>query len=296
MDIDLPTPGTYVVAVSGGVDSVALLHLLQQNSDYKLVVAHFDHGIREDSAEDRKLVHALAKSYKLPFVFESGQLGAGASEAAARVARYKFLQKVQAASGARALVTAHHQDDVLETAIINMLRGTGRKGLTALRNRPNLVRPLLAVPKQEVRSFAETEKLQWREDSTNQNTDYLRNYVRHRILPRFDADSRARLLQVIRDLHYTNEELDRLLTAQLNVQTEDGKLEREYALQLPHDVALEVMATWLRAHDINDFDGKTLERLVVAAKTGATGKSFDVVRGAKLLIEPEHLALTDVER
>src|SRR5882724_1815869 len=132
-------PGRYVVATSGGVDSMALLHLLYQMSrdsdaGWWLTVAHFDHGIRSDSAEDRQLVQAIARQYGLPFVYDEGRLGPGASEATARQARYSFLHQVLGASGARAIMTAHHQDDVLETAIFNLIRGTGRKGLTSLGN------------------------------------------------------------------------------------------------------------------------------------------------------------------
>src|SRR5665213_3388961 len=218
MDVILPKPGCYVVAVSGGVDSMAMLHMLQeqsrQESGWKLVVAHLDHGIRMDSADDRRLVQSTARKYGLPFVYHEGRLGAGAGEAEARAARYDFLRGAQTASGARAIITAHHQDDLLETAIINILRGSGRKGLTALSDRPGLARPLLRVPKSELVAYAQANGLQWLEDSTNQNEAYLRNYVRRRLLPRFQDSDRARLRQIITDLSHTNYELDNLLANQ----------------------------------------------------------------------------------
>src|SRR6185369_2891937 len=116
-------PGKYVVAVSGGVDSMVLLELLRQKPKLELIVAHFDHGIRPESGEDRKLVQRIAKHYELPFVYVEGHLGASASEALAREARYAFLRKVQAEQGAEAIITAHHQDDMLETAIMDLMRG-----------------------------------------------------------------------------------------------------------------------------------------------------------------------------
>jgi len=296
MDLKLPTPGVYVIAVSGGVDSVSLLHALQKHSGYKWVVAHFDHGIREDSSEDRKLVQELARDYGLSFVYKEGQLGAKTSEAEARDARYQFLRHVQAASGARGLITAHHQDDVLETAIINLLRGTGRKGLTALRSSHDLVRPMLDIPKRDLIAFAQANGLVWREDTTNVELDYLRNYIRHKIVPRFDDQSRTRLWQVINDLRFTNEELDRLLVTQLHLQSDGGQLEREYFVQLPYSVSREVMAAWLRAHGVADFDGKTLERLVIAAKTGNNGQQFDVLRGVTMHLTDGQLALRGAER
>src|SRR6185437_12936616 len=87
-------PGTYVVAVSGGVDSVVLLEVLRQLPGLHLIVAHYDHGIREESGDDRRFVEALAAQYALPFVFAEGHLGPTVSEATARDARYAFLNQV----------------------------------------------------------------------------------------------------------------------------------------------------------------------------------------------------------
>lgn len=296
MNVVLSMPGSYVVAVSGGVDSMALLHALQQQPGIKLTVAHLDHGIREDSAEDRQLVQAAAREYGVPFVYHEARLGAGTSEADARAARYSFLHQVRRSSGARAIVTAHHQDDLLETAIINLLRGTGRKGLTSLGSRHDLERPLLDHPKAALIAYARDQGLKWREDSTNQNTDYLRNYVRQRLLPRFNEASRIQLREMIRNLQATNRELDALLANQLHFQSVAGKLDRPGFNQMPHAVAREMMAAWLRAYDVRGFDRKALERLVIAAKVAIPGKEFDVIQGVKLHVQPGFLALQRPER
>lgn len=309
MKVELPA-GKYVVAVSGGVDSVVLLRLLVEQlsvasnqrqaldstNPLRLIVAHFDHGIRPDSAEDRKLVQKLAADYGLPFVYGNGRLGASTSEAAARSARYTFLRQVQAASGAQAIVTAHHQDDVLETAILNMVRGTGRKGLTALSNTPGLLRPLLAMTKQELRTYAMQQSLQWREDSTNSDDKYLRNYVRHSVVPKFTSEQRNTLLQIITNLRTTNQEIDRIGLNLLHVQPAIRQLDRSWFIQLPHSVAREVLAMWLRVRGINQFDARMLERLTVAAKTGRPGTHVDVMQGATMKIEKKHLALEVRER
>lgn len=268
------------MAVSGGVDSVVLLDVLRREPDLELVVAHFDHGMRADSTGDRAFVQALAERYGLPFVYEEGKLGAKASEATARAARYDFLQRVQQEHQAQAIITAHHQDDVLETAIINLLRGTGRKGLTALSSRDDVVRPLLDVPKIELVNYAKKRQLQWREDSSNANEAYLRNYVRHQILPRFDTQSRSALINLLTSLKTTNEELDGLLAAML-----DEQLDRQWFGQLGHAEAREVLAAWLRQHGLRGFDRKMLERLVVAVKTGKPGQVYDVMQGATLQID-----------
>lgn len=292
----LPKAGNYVIAVSGGVDSMALLHRLHQEPDLQLTVAHFDHGIREDSAEDRVLVQIRAKQLGMPFVFKEGQLGPGTSEAEARSERYKFLRQVQKASGARAIITAHHQDDLLETAIINMLRGTGRKGLTALRNRHDVARPLLHIPKQAVIAYAKDQGIVWHEDSTNTDEAYLRNYVRRRIVSRFDKTARLRFLQIITDLEQTNQELDTLLVNRLHFQSQGGVLDRQWFNYLPHSMAREVLAAWLRAHNILGFDSKTLERLVVMAKVAQPGQVFPVIQDHILEVKTDYLALTRRER
>lgn len=295
MNIQLE-PGKYVVAVSGGVDSVSLLHMLSNLPSVDLVVAHFDHGTRPDSRDDRVFVEALANTYELPFAYDEGQLGPRASEATARQARYDFLEKVRHEYDAPTIVMAHHQDDVLETAIINLLRGTGRKGLSALGNRPGFQRPLLGVPKQDITAYAREHGLEWREDSTNVDQAHLRNYIRHRILPRFDDQSRSEFMSLIHQSRQDNEELDRLLAGQLRGQPGENKLSRLWFILLPHQVALEVMAAWLREQGIRSFDSKALERLVVAAKIGANGHTFDVLQGVTMRVGKDNLALGRLER
>lgn len=287
-------PGIYVVAVSGGVDSVVLLDLLSQEPDMKLTVAHFDHGIRDDSAEDRRFVQDLTQRYGLPFVYDEGHLGPDASEARAREARYKFLRQVRQASSARALVTAHHQDDLVETAILNMLRGTGRRGLTSLQSRGDILRPLLNVPKSDIRAYAQANGLKWREDPSNQDTKYQRNYVRQEIMPRFSPAEREKLVNMLGDMKTTNQQLDSALSDLLN--TQGNLIKRQWFNRLPHPVAKEMMAAWLRDNGVRGFDRQTIERLVAAAKTAQSGKLFPVMKGTRLEVSKDNLALVHAER
>lgn len=274
---------------------MVLLDMLRQQADLELVVAHFDHGIRDDSAEDRKLVEAFSKVNGLEFVYEEGKLGRSSSEAKARKARYEFLRKVLKDTGSAAIITAHHQDDVLETAIINILRGTGRKGLTALKSREDVIRPLLKVPKKELLGYAKKHSLKWREDPTNLDVGYLRNYVRHKLLTRFSEVDRRKLVNVLTELTATNRELDAALGELVGLKA-DGTLGRQWFNQLPHNVAREVMAAWLRLNGSRGFDSKILERLVIAAKTAKAGKTFPVQAGVSLKINADHLALSGPER
>lgn len=295
MDIAVK-PGTYVVAVSGGVDSMVLLDLLRQQPGLKLIVAHLDHGIRADSNFDRELVAHKAREYGLPFVYHTANLGPGASEEEARKVRYEFLHKVRTASGAQAVITAHHHDDALETAVINMLRGTGRKGLSSLASTPQVHRPLLHIEKEALRSYARDQGLVWREDTTNTDTRYLRNHVRHNILAKFGPSDKEKLRSIVHKIAAINAELDTSLMHYLHTQSATDRLDRAEFLRLPHAVAKEVMAAWLRKQGIRDFDQKSLERLVVAAKTLLPGKRADILRGHSLKISQHYLALESPDR
>jgi tRNA(Ile)-lysidine synthetase-like protein len=285
-------PVSYVVAVSGGVDSVVLLHILARRLPAdRLMVAHFDHGVRADSAEDRRLVEKLAYEYGLEFAYDEGRLGSEVSEADAREARYAFLRRVKQLRGADYIVTAHHEDDVMETAIINLLRGTGRKGLSSLRSHGDLYRPLLPTPKAHITAYAHNHNLQWHEDSTNKNPDYLRNYVRQQIMPKFDASARQRLRRLIIEMRHSNIQIDSLLAAQLHLQPAGDSLEREWFIMLPHSVAKEIIAAWLRRLGVTSFDRQTIERLTVAAKTYAPGKQIDVNRGLVMVVSKDELRI-----
>jgi tRNA(Ile)-lysidine synthase len=179
--------GKYVVAVSGGVDSVVLLDHLMQHPEYELIVAHFDHGIRDDSHEDEAFVGSLARHYGLPYESRREDLGAQASEELARTRRYEFLREIARKYDAQ-LVTAHHADDAVETVAINLMRGTGWRGLAVLDS--DILRPLLDMGKQEIITYAKAHNLTWHEDSTNSSDAYLRNRLRRKMIALTDEQKR----------------------------------------------------------------------------------------------------------
>lgn len=286
MNIEL-APGKYVIAVSGGVDSVVLLHLLAQmaanpESKLQLVVAHFDHGIRPDSSEDRKLVQELANSYGLPFVYDQVSLGPKASEAVAREARYKFLHAVSKAVGADAIIMAHHQDDLLETIIINLLRGTKSRGLSSLRSTKTLIRPLLQFNKKQIRAYAAAHKLTWHEDSTNDDEAYLRNYIRKQIMPRLSPAARTQLLEHSEKAAALNDAINVLTKEYLGAQPDADALDRTSYCELPEEVAREVLAEWLRTRTPVSLTSKLIERLAKVITTGRNGTMFDIARGYRI--------------
>ena len=295
----MPTPGTYILAISGGVDSRVLLDILHKRTSvksYTYVIAHLDHGIREDSHADSLFANELAKKYNDSFENKTINLGSNASEEQARNERYSFLQEIQKKYKADAVITAHHQDDVIETAIINLIRGSGRKGLSSLKSQDGLLRPLLNVSKKELIEYAKLNELTWREDSTNKDENYLRNYVRKNIVSKFSVDDRQKFLDILKSAQTTNIELDELLDNVVNEQAENKTIDRAWFNGLSHALAKETMATWLRTNNHSNFDSKTLERLVVAAKSAKAGQSFPVINNAMLHVTRDKLALELAER
>jgi tRNA(Ile)-lysidine synthase len=185
-----PAPGGAVVAVSGGADSVALLDLLHglaPTLGLTLVVAHADHGIASDSRAVGRSVRALAERYGLPFELGQLRLGPAATETAARAARYAWLREVQRRHDARYLVTAHQQDDQIETILLRLLRGSAPAGLAGIAARPRggggLVRPLLPFTKRELAAHAVACGLPVHDDPANRDARHLRSWVRTVLLP-----------------------------------------------------------------------------------------------------------------
>jgi tRNA(Ile)-lysidine synthase len=184
-------PGDPVLAgVSGGLDSVVLCRLLKK-AGIPFAIAHVNYGLRGEEAEgDEAFVAKLAEQLHVPFYlkvcspadFESS--GEHSVQAAARRIRYDFFAEVARAEDYPNIAIAHHSGDAIETALLNLARGTGIKGLTGIRYvNGKLIRPLLKFTRNEILDFALAEQLQWREDSSNDSDSYTRNRFRHHVLP-----------------------------------------------------------------------------------------------------------------
>jgi len=180
----------FLLACSGGLDSVVLAHLC---SHYELdfSLAHCNFKLRgKESDKDEKFVRELAKKMgKYIFVKDFETLDYARDQKvsvqmAARDLRYEWFNALMLQNNIKTLVTAHHSDDNLETFMINLSRGTGIKGLTGIPSRTrNIVRPLLPFTRKQILKFANSSKLAWREDLSNAETKYLRNKIRHDIVP-----------------------------------------------------------------------------------------------------------------
>jgi tRNA(Ile)-lysidine synthase len=203
----LPPGSTIVSALSGGADSVALLHALSVEAGprgFRLVAAHLDHRLRDDSAEDARACRALCASLGLPLrtaeadVPERARRDGDGIEQAARLERHAFLRRVRSEEGAALVALAHTRDDQAETLLLRLLRGAGRRGLGAMRARTRgLWRPLLSVSRADVLAHLAAGGLGWREDPSNRDLRFARNRVRHELLPyleeHFNAHARATL-------------------------------------------------------------------------------------------------------
>lgn len=191
-ELGLARPGARVlVALSGGCDSVALLHLLRFHAPEprpELLAAHLDHAMRPSSGADARWVEGLCRAWGVPLTVERADRPLRTEEEA-RDARYAFLRRVAEAEGATHLATAHHADDQAETVLFRILRGTGITGLAGIppAGPSGVVRPLLPFWRREIRRYARRAGLRWREDPTNLLSGPARNRIRREILPGVEA-------------------------------------------------------------------------------------------------------------
>lgn len=188
-----------LAAVSGGVDSMALLALLadvaRPQDAPEIFVAHVQHGVRPEAEADLELVCAEAEKRGLPFFFRRLSLpGESPSESTLREARHTALREMAIEAQADAIALAHHQDDLAETFLLRLLRGSGLTGLGGFapveeREGVRLIRPLIDWPRRDIEAFARSGGIAWREDPSNQSRDIARNRIRHDLLPALNAAS-----------------------------------------------------------------------------------------------------------
>jgi len=223
--VGLAPDAPVLVALSGGADSVYLLHLVAASKPRPpLVAVHVDHGLRgEESKEDAEFCARLAASLGVPFVRRRIEFASegGSLEARARTARYRALCEEAVRAGSAAILTGHHADDALETLLQRWMRGTNVRGLPGLRRklvlggvprsrRPanerlnetgaeiQVVRPLLAMRREEVRRVLADAGIRWREDSSNESPRHVRNRVRNELLPAIEASCGPQAVENLR--------------------------------------------------------------------------------------------------
>ncbi|HIC95925.1 TPA: tRNA lysidine(34) synthetase TilS, partial [Candidatus Bipolaricaulota bacterium] len=236
------SPGERVlVAVSGGVDSIVLLHLLhelQGELGISLAVGHLDHRIRgEEARADAEFVAKEAEKLKLPLVLEESDVPRYAEERglsleeAAREVRYQFLEEAAEKVGAAKIALGHHRDDLVETLLLNLIRGTGLSGLRGIAPvRGKFIRPLIGCSREEIIAFARERGLEYRQDRTNLEQRFLRNRVRMELLPLLEgyrpgvAARLARTARMLGEAADYLEELARGRLAKLVLAQREGEL------------------------------------------------------------------------
>lgn len=208
-----PQQKTYLLAVSGGVDSMVLADLFQV-SGFDFHIAHINYHLRnEDSNLDQKLVSDFCNRYKISFhlyeVSEEDKRPEHSVQNWARELRYRFFRETQQKQNLDFLVTAHHLNDQLETFIINLSKASGIRGLSGIpQNENGIIRPLLDFSKDEIYEFAKENQIEFREDISNQKTDYLRNKIRHNIVPELEKINPDFLTNFWKSIHYVNQAKD----------------------------------------------------------------------------------------
>jgi tRNA(Ile)-lysidine synthase len=292
-----------LAAVSGGADSVCLLHILaglQKQFKFSLSVAHVNHRLRPEAGEDARYVEALAAKLKLPFAHRAVNVKALASrkklslEDAARQARYRALEKIAKQFDADAIALGHTTDDQVETIVLNLLRGGGPEGMAGMPiTRPlgkaKIIRPLLEISKAETEQYCRDHKLTFRFDASNLDTSILRNRLRHKILPILRAEQPALDKVLLRQGEIFRAE-DEYLRQQAGIALAEVTLVKtanaitfsiKKLIALPEVLARRVVREALRElrQGRQPLGLEQVERVLTLAKTGKTGKGLDLGEG-----------------
>lgn len=227
-----------IIGLSGGPDSVALLSLLkklQPQYNLNLLAAHLDHQWREDSSKDEEFCRVLAEKLDVDYISAKAEdsilppnkakKASGSQEELGRLLRRTFLEQLAQKYNAQAIALGHHYNDQQETFFLRMIRGASIAGLAAMKPQSGLyIRPLLECTKQELLEYLSVEKLHYLEDETNKDPKYLRNAIRHQVIPALrDCDSRfdASFYKTLKTVQETDAYLDRITKDTLDSITSD---------------------------------------------------------------------------
>ena len=287
--------GRILVAVSGGVDSLALLLAASEVAGKRIGIASLDHGLRPESGSEVERVGELARSLGLPFHTASLGLTAGpGAEARARLARYEALQRIAREEGYAAIATAHTADDQAETLLMRLARGSALRGAAAiLAEGPRLLRPLLTIRRSQTEAMVAAAGLEPVRDPTNHDPGFFRTRIRHHVLPVFRQAAGPgvveRLARFARAAAEDEELLAGLAAQALERVREGTGLDAVAVRALPWPIRARVLRAWLEAqgHRVSD----RLLRDVAAAidrggRTGLPGRAVLSAEGGWIRVLP----------
>jgi len=295
------TDATLVVAVSGGADSMALLHVLARHK-YKLAVAHVNHHKRAEAELDEEQVAKAAQALQVPF-YRYDLPAAPPSEnfqAYARHKRYEFFMEVAKCQGTPYILSAHHGDDHLETLMHRFMHYQTPSGLIGIQPKSDykgfqLTRPLLHVKKSQIYDYCHREGIAYREDGSNDSDAYLRNRIRKRLLPLLYQESpqllaHARRLSdgIAEDEAYFNGEVDRLWH-HLRVKEDALTLSRQWLAQLPNSLSKRLIKRALATLAVLDFTADHIDEILRRARYGNPNELYSLPQGAYLLLAYDQL-------
>ncbi len=316
----LLAPGDSVLAaVSGGPDSMALLHALTELRDdlrFTMAVAHLNHGLRgDDSEKDSAFVGELCEELGLTCTIESVDTRAAAKssrlsvEEAARELRYDFLKETALRGGLNKIATGHTMDDQAETVLMRLIRGAGVRGLSAMKpcSEGVFIRPLLATCRSEVLTFLEERKISYREDPSNRDTTFLRNRIRHELLELLKSEYNPRIVEVLcshASILGGVEDYLRLTAGKAYdecvISETQENIELELASFLSYHTCVRgyvLREVFLRLYgSLRNLDFSHVASLLRLASSGHTGDSVDVPSGVTAWLEAGSLLIGSRER
>lgn len=211
-----------ILGVSGGPDSTCLFHIflnLQKEIKFTFTVCHINHGIRKEAIEDEKYVEGMCKQYNIPYfvkkenVLEKAEQEKVGTEEMGRKVRYAFFSEIQKQVGANKIATAHTKNDLVETVMMNLLRGTGLSGLKGIEAiRDNLyIRPLIECKREEIEEYCEENKLNPKIDKTNFENIYTRNKIRNELIPYIEKEFNPNIIESVARMADIIQEEDKYL-------------------------------------------------------------------------------------
>jgi len=280
-----PNDRRYLIGVSGGRDSVALLHWLLSQGYRKLIVCHFEHGLRGRAGKsDTRFVERLAQKYGLEFELGSANIASLAArtkqsiETTGRNERLAFFERVGRRRRCPTIFLAHQADDQVETFLLNLFRGAGGRGLGAMRARSTfgsleIVRPLLGVWRFEIDQYVKEHRLKFRDDATNETLHARRNRMRNKVIPWLEKQYGRNIRATIwRAAVVLAEEEDFLETLTPESLTNGDALNVARLRQLPSALQRRVIRTWLAQRGVPESGFEVVEKVRGLLTVGAPAK------------------------